>query len=57
MDLENCSFRSLKPEHFYCEPSKKEKEEDYCSMCGEFCAMRIVSEFLDPAGKADVARS
>jgi len=23
-----------------------------CSMCGEFCAMRIVSDFLDPQGKA-----
>jgi phosphomethylpyrimidine synthase len=24
-----------------------------CSMCGDFCAMRIVSEFLNPGGKAD----
>ncbi|MEW5900262.1 MAG: phosphomethylpyrimidine synthase ThiC, partial [Acidobacteriota bacterium] len=24
-----------------------------CSMCGEYCAMRIVSQFLRPAGKAD----
>jgi phosphomethylpyrimidine synthase len=25
-----------------------------CSMCGDFCAMRIVSEFLNSDGKADV---
>jgi phosphomethylpyrimidine synthase len=28
-----------------------------CSMCGEFCAMRIVSEFLDPKGDADASCS
>ncbi|HDJ24372.1 MAG TPA: phosphomethylpyrimidine synthase ThiC [Candidatus Aminicenantes bacterium] len=27
-----------------------------CSMCGEFCAMKIVSEFLDGGSKVDVPR-
>ncbi len=29
---------SLNPDKF---PAKKAKEEDYCSMCGEFCALRF----------------
>jgi phosphomethylpyrimidine synthase len=32
---------------------KRRTKSKACSMCGEFCAMRIVSEFLNSDGKAD----
>jgi len=31
---------------------KRKTKSKACSMCGEFCAMRIVSEFLNSGGKA-----
>lgn len=36
---------------------KRRTKTEACSMCGEFCAMRIVSEFLGSTGKADVSCS
>jgi phosphomethylpyrimidine synthase len=38
------------------EDVRKERrtKSEACSMCGDFCAMRIVSEFLNSDGKADV---
>jgi phosphomethylpyrimidine synthase len=32
---------------------KRKTKSEACSMCGDFCAMRIVSEFLNSHGKAD----
>jgi phosphomethylpyrimidine synthase len=32
---------------------KRRSKSKACSMCGEYCAMRIVSQFLNPRGKAD----
>jgi phosphomethylpyrimidine synthase len=32
---------------------KRRSKSTACSMCGEYCAMRIVSQFLNPQGKAD----
>jgi phosphomethylpyrimidine synthase len=32
--------------------ARRKSKSAACSMCGEYCAMRIVSEFLDPEGKA-----
>jgi len=32
---------------------KRKTKSKACSMCGDFCAMRIVSEFLNSHGKAD----
>jgi phosphomethylpyrimidine synthase len=32
---------------------KRKSRTKACSMCGEYCAMRIVSEFLNSKGKAD----
>jgi len=40
--------------HKFEEIRKKRKSRTKaCSMCGEYCAMRIVSEFLNSRGKAD----
>lgn len=33
--------------------NKRRSKSKACSMCGEYCAMRIVSQFLNPQGKAD----
>jgi phosphomethylpyrimidine synthase len=40
---------------FKYEDVRKERKSksEACSMCGDFCAMRIVSEFLNSDGKAD----
>ena len=35
--------------------TKRRTKSVACSMCGEFCAMRLVSEFLNPRGKPDDA--
>ena len=43
----------LDPHKFeYVRQIRKSKSEA-CSMCGDFCALRIVSEFLNPEQKAD----
>jgi phosphomethylpyrimidine synthase len=40
--------------HKFAEIRKKRKSKSKaCSMCGEYCAMRIVSRFLDSDGRAD----
>jgi phosphomethylpyrimidine synthase len=40
--------------HKFTEIRKKRKSKSAaCSMCGEYCAMRIVSRFLNADGKAD----
>lgn len=36
--------------------NQKKTTSSACSMCGDFCAMRIVSEFLNSHGKADAPR-
>jgi phosphomethylpyrimidine synthase len=35
---------------------RRQTSTQACSMCGEFCAMRIVSEFLDGGSQVDVSR-
>ena len=35
--------------------ARRKSKSAACSMCGEYCAMRIVSQFLNPQGKADDA--
>jgi len=32
---------------------RRKTKSEACSMCGDYCAMKIVSRFLDPEGKAD----
>jgi len=43
----------LDPHKFEAIRKKRKSETEACSMCGQFCAMRIVSEFLNSPGKAD----
>jgi phosphomethylpyrimidine synthase len=44
---------ALDPRKFEAVRKQRRSATAACSMCGEFCAMRIVSEFLHPGGKAD----
>lgn len=43
---------ALDPQRFEQVRSQRKTKSEACSMCGDYCAMRIVSEFLDPQGKA-----
>jgi phosphomethylpyrimidine synthase len=43
----------LDPVKFEAVRRRRKSRTEACSMCGDFCAMRIVSEFLDPGGKGD----
>jgi phosphomethylpyrimidine synthase len=42
----------LDPREFDRVRGLRKTKSEACSMCGDYCAMRIVSEFLDPEGKA-----
>jgi phosphomethylpyrimidine synthase len=44
---------SLDPYKFEEVRNKRKSKSAACSMCGDFCAMKIVSEFLGSSGKAD----
>jgi phosphomethylpyrimidine synthase len=57
LDWEGQKRLAIDPRKFGIVRRERKTKTEACSMCGEFCAMRIVSEFLDPAGKADVACS
>ncbi len=46
----------LDPDKFQRIRKLRHSQSEACSMCGDFCAMRIVSEFLNPSGKADAGR-
>lgn len=46
----------IDPHKFEDIRTKRRTKTDACSMCGEFCAMRLVSEFLNPHGKPDAHR-
>jgi len=46
----------IDPDKFQRIRNQRHSQSDACSMCGDFCAMRIVSEFLNPSGKADDGR-
>jgi len=46
----------LDPHKFKDIRQQRKTNSEACSMCGEFCAMRIVSEFLNGNGKADDGR-
>jgi phosphomethylpyrimidine synthase len=47
----------IDPHKFEAVRKKRRTKTEACSMCGEFCAMRLVSEFLGSTGKADVSCS
>ena len=44
----------LDPHKFETIRKMRKTKSAACSMCGEYCAMRIVSDFLNPQEKADV---
>ncbi len=44
---------AIDPLKFKAVRKRRRSKTQACSMCGEFCAMRIVSEFLNPSGEAD----
>ncbi|MGA2532246.1 MAG: phosphomethylpyrimidine synthase ThiC [Candidatus Aminicenantales bacterium] len=48
---------AIDPIKFEAVRKRRKSKTQACSMCGEFCAMRIVSEFLNPDGKADAGCS
>jgi phosphomethylpyrimidine synthase len=47
----------IDPDKFTAVRRLRKSRTRACSMCGDFCAMRIVSEFLDPKGDADASCS
>jgi phosphomethylpyrimidine synthase len=53
LDWETQKKHVLDPHKFERIRTSRKTTSEACSMCGEFCAMRIVSEFLNPDGKAD----
>ena len=56
LDWETQKGLVLDPRKFEATRKKHRSGSAACSMCGEFCAMRLVSEYLDTRGDADVER-
>ncbi len=42
---------AIDPEKFARVRGERKTSTEACSMCGEFCAMRVVAEFLGRPGK------
>ncbi len=53
LDWETQRRLSIDPAKFRAVRERRKTRSKACSMCGDFCAMRIVSEFLGSRGKAD----
>jgi phosphomethylpyrimidine synthase len=53
LDWEEQRKLVLDPHKFEGVRKERRTKSTACSMCGDFCAMRIVSEFLNSDGKAD----
>lgn len=53
LDWETQRKLAIDPAKFAAVRKRRKTRSKACSMCGDFCAMRIVSEFLDSGGKAD----
>jgi phosphomethylpyrimidine synthase len=53
LDWETQRRLSIDPVKFAAVRKRRKTSSRACSMCGDFCAMRIVSEFLGAGGKAD----
>jgi phosphomethylpyrimidine synthase len=53
LDWEGQKKLAIDPLKFESVRKRRRSKTQACSMCGEFCAMRIVSEFLNPDGEAD----
>jgi phosphomethylpyrimidine synthase len=53
LDWETQRKLAIDPVKFAAVRKRRKSKSKACSMCGDFCAMRIVGEFLDSGGKAD----
>jgi phosphomethylpyrimidine synthase len=53
LDWETQRRLSIDPAKFAAIRKRRKTRTTACSMCGDFCAMRIVGEFLGSGGKAD----
>jgi len=53
LDWETQEKLVLDPHKFREIRDKRRTKSEACSMCGDFCALRIVTDFLNPSGKAD----
>lgn len=53
LDWETQRRLAIDPARFAAVRKRRRTRTKACSMCGDFCAMRIVSEFLGSGGKAD----
>jgi phosphomethylpyrimidine synthase len=53
LDWETQRRLAIDPVKFAAVRRRRKSRSRACSMCGDFCAMRIVSEFLGSGGKAD----
>jgi phosphomethylpyrimidine synthase len=57
LDWDGQKALAIDPRKFDAVRKQRKSRTPACSMCGEFCAMRIVSEFLNHDGKADASCS
>lgn len=53
LDWETQRKLVIDPHKFDAVRNKRKTKSEACSMCGDFCALRIVSDFLNHKGKAD----
>ncbi len=53
LDWETQRKLAIDPVKFAAVRKRRKSKSKACSMCGDFCAMRIVGEFLNSGGKAD----
>ena len=53
LDWETQRRLAIDPVKFAAVRKRRRSRSKACSMCGDFCAMRIVGEFLGSGGKAD----
>jgi phosphomethylpyrimidine synthase len=53
LDWEAQRRLAIDPKKFAAVRKQRRSRSKACSMCGDFCAMRIVGEFLGSGGKAD----
>ncbi len=56
LDWKGQQALALDPRKFESTRRKHQSGSAACSMCGDFCAMRLVSEFLDTPGDTDVEK-
>lgn len=56
LDWEEQKKLVLDPEKFDEIRNRRKSESEACSMCGDFCALKVVDEFLDHPGDADEYR-